>query len=295
MPLDEFNLLEQETLRLAELMIPFRSQLVGKTLAGVRFREQYSLNILAVHRRDQVLRTDLPDLTLAVGDTLLVQGPVKYLRQAGRDLDLISVTHLGPKPGDLITSKARLTLGILAAMMICVVSGWLSLATASLAAAVALILTGCVSVERAYQNLEGSVLVLIGGMLPLAMALEKTGVAELLAGQIASLGPAIGSLGTLLLIYLFASGLTQVVSNSATAALMTPIAVNLAVAQGGSPPTFALAIALAVTTSYLTPLTNTENLLIRQPGHYMMRDYLVNGLPVFLIQTVALMFLFWIR
>jgi di/tricarboxylate transporter len=294
MPLDEFNLLEQETLRLAELMIPFRSQLVGQTLANTRFRERYNLNILAVHRRGRALRQDLPELTLAVGDTLLVQGPIKYLRQAGRDLDLIPVTHLGPKPGDLITSKARLTLGILAAMMVCVVTGWLSLATASLAAAVALILTGCVSLERAYQNIEGSVIILIGGMLPLAMALEKTGVAQVLAGQIANLGPAIGPLGTLLLLYLCASGLTQVVSNSAAGALMTPIALNLAVALGASPQTFALAMALAVTTSYLTPLTNTENLLIRQPGHYTMRDYLVNGLPVFLIQTAALMLLFWL-
>ncbi len=286
--LDEFNLLEQETLRLAELMVPFRSQWVGKTLAGIRFRERYGLNVLAVRRQGHAIREDLPHLTLAAGDTLLVQGPLVHLRQVERNLNLVLVTHLGPQPGDLVTGKAKLALGIVGVMLVCVVSGLLSLATASLAAAVALILTGCLSLDRAYRSIDGSVIILIGGMFPLAMALQKTGAAELLAGQLASLSPVIGSLGTLLLIYLFTCLLTQVISNAVTAALLTPIAINLAIAQGLSPTPFAIAIAVAVTTSYVTPLTNTDNLLVREAGRYTMRDYLVNGVPLFLLQTAAL-------
>jgi di/tricarboxylate transporter len=291
MPLEEFNRLEQETLRLAELMVPFRSRLVGRTLAQAGFRERYGLNILAVHRQGQAIRKDLADLKLAAGDTLLAQGPLAYLRQVGKDHKLVVVTHLGPQPGDLITGKAKVTLGILAIMIACVVSGVLSLATASLAAAVALILTGCISLERAYRSIDGHVLVLIGGMLPLAMALEKTGAAELLAGQLTGLSSSVSMLGTLLLLYLFTSLLTQVVSNSATAALVTPIAVNLAVAQGLAPQPFAMAMAVAVTTSYVTPLTNTEALLVREPGRYAMRDYLRNGLPIFALQTAGVMIL----
>jgi di/tricarboxylate transporter len=128
-------------------------------------------------------------------------------------------------------------------------------------------------------------------MLPLALALEKTGAAELIAGRLAGLSPAIGPVGTLLLLYLFASAITQIVSNSATAALVTPIAINLATTQGLSPQPFALAMAVAVSTSYVTVLTNTDNLLVREAGHYTMRDYLVNGLPLFLLQSVALMVL----
>ena len=291
MSLEEFNRFEQETLRLAEVMVPFRSQLIGRTLAEVDFRDRYGLNILAVQRQGQVIRQSLPDLTLAAGDALLVQGPLAYLSQVGRDMNLVLVTHLGPRLGDLITRKAKLTLGVLAVMVLSVASGLLSLATASLAAAVALILTGCISLGRAYRSIDGSVIVLIGGMLPLALALEKTGAAELIAGRLAGLTPAIGPLGTLLLLYLFAAAITQIVSNSATAALVTPIAINLATAQGLSPQPFALAMAVAVSTSYVTLLTNADNLLVRETGQYTMRDYVVNGLPLFLFQTVALMVL----
>jgi len=179
-------------------------------------------------------------------------------------------------------------------MLLCVLSGLLPLATASLAAAVALLLTGCLSPDRLYQSIDVSVIVLIGGMLPLALALEKTGLAGLLARQLADLSPAVGAFGTLLLLYLVTHVITQVVSNSVTAALVTPIAVNLATAQGLSPQPFAIAIAIAVTTSYVTPLTNADNLLVREAGRYTLRDYLVNGAPIFLAQTVALMLLLWV-
>lgn len=289
--LEEFNQLEQDTLRLAEVIVPFRSELAGKTLAGVGFRERYGLNVLAVHRQERAIREDLPQLELGVGDTLLVQGPLANLRQVGRDLNLISVTELGPQPGELITSKAKLTLGILGAMLMCVVSGLLPLASASLAAALVLIMSGCISVDRAYRSIDSRLIVLIGGMLPLAMALEETGVAELIGTTLASLSQSIGPLGTLLLLYLFTTTISQIVSNSVSAALVTPIALNLALAQGLSVQPFAIAIAVAATTSYITPLTNADNLLIRQPGGYRMRDYLVNTLPLYLVQTVAVMLL----
>ena len=291
MSLEEFNRLEQETLRLAELMVPFRSQLVGRTLIQIDFRDRYGLNVLAVHRQGRAIRQCLPDLTLAAGDALLVQGPLAYLRQVGQDRNLVLVTHLGPEAGDLITGRVKLTLGVLVVMVVCVASGLLSLATASLAAAVVLVLTGCISPARAYRSIDGSVIILIGAMLPLALALEKSGAAELLANQLAGLSSIIGPLGVLFLLYLLASVITQVVSNSATAALVTPIAVSLAVTQGLSPVPFVLGMAVAVTTSYASPLTNADNLLVREAGRYSMRDYLVNGLPLFVLQTIVVMLL----
>jgi di/tricarboxylate transporter len=289
--LEEFNRFEQETLRLAELMVPFRSRLAGRTLSQVDFRDRYGLNVLAVHRQGKAIRQDLPDLTLDAGDALLVQGPLAYLRQVDQDMNLVLVTHLGPRTGDLITGKAKLTLGVLVVMVICVASGLLSLATASLAAAVVLLLTGCISPSRAYRSIDGSVIILIGAMLPLALALEKTGAAELIAQQLSGLSPVIGPLGVLLLLYLLTAVITQVVSNSATAALVTPIAISLAVAQGLSPVPFTLAMAVAVTTSYASPLTNADNLLVREAGRYTMRDYLVNGLPLFVLQSIVVFLL----
>ena len=288
-PLDEFNQLEQDSLRLAELIVPLRSNLAGKTLAECHFRERFGLNMLAVHRQGRAIREDLPQLTLAVGDTLLVQGPVESLRQIGQDLNLIPVSQLGPQPGDRITSKAKLALGILGVMIMCVVTGLVPLATASLAAAVALILTGCVSADRAYQSINGRIIVLVGGMLPLAMALEKTGVAELIAGALANLSQNIGPMGGLALLYLFTALMSQIASNSVSAALMTPIAISLAGAEGLAPQLLAISVAVAATTSYITPLTNTDNLMVREAGGYTMRDYVVNGLPIFVLQMAAVM------
>ena len=288
MSLEEFNQLEEENLRLAELMVPFRSRLVGRTLEDVRFRERYGLNILAAHRQGWAIREDLPRLSLAAGDSLLVQGPLARILRVGEDMNLVLVTQLGPQPGDLVTRKARLTLLVLAVMLVTVVSGLLPLVTASLAAAVTLILTGCLRLDRAYRSIDGSVIVLIGGMLPLALALEKTGVAAWIAAQLTVLSAGLGEWASLSLLFLFTLALTQVVSNSATAALVTPIALNLAVSQGLDPRPFALAVAIAVTTSYATPLVNADNLLVREAGRYSMRDYLVNGLPLVALQSLVL-------
>ncbi|MEW5960846.1 MAG: SLC13 family permease [Chloroflexota bacterium] len=287
--LDEFNRLEQETLRLAEVMVPFRSPLVGRSLAQIDFRGRYGLNVLAVHRQGRAIRSRLPDLILSSGDTLLVQGPLAHIRGVGQDLSLVPVTDLGPQPGDLVTGKAGLTLAILGAMLVLVVFGLLSLAEATLLAVAALILTRCVSVERAYQSINGSLLVLIGGMLPLSLALEKTGAAGAIAHWIVGLSQSVGALGSLLILYLLVSLITQVIANAVVAALFTPIAINLAVAQGLSPEPFAIAVAFGVMVAYITPLTDGDNLFVREAGQYTMRDYVVHGLPIFGLQTVALM------
>ncbi len=286
--LHDFNRLEQETLRLAEVIVPFRSLLVGQSLAKIDFRDHYGLNILAVHRQGKAIRKNLPDLVLAASDTLLVQGPLERIRAVGQDLNLVPMTDLAPQPGDLVTGKAGLTLVILGLMLILVVSGLVSLATAGVMAAVALVLTGCLSMERAYQSIDARLIVLVGGMLPLAVAMGKTGAAGIIAELILGFSQNVGPLGSLLILYLVTTIITQVISNSVVAALMMPIAINLAVAQGLPPQPFGIAIAFAVNAAYITPLTDGDNLLVREPGQYTMRDYLVNGLPIYIIQTGVL-------
>ena len=289
--LNEFSRLEQETLRLAEIIVPVRSPLIGRSLADIDFRTRYGLNILAVQREGKAIRKNLPALTLATGDTLLVQGPLKHIREVGRDLSLVLMTDLSPRPGDLVTGKAGLTLIILGLMLLSVVSGLLSLATAGLIAVVALVSTGCLTLERAYQSLDIHLIVLVAGMLPLASALEKTGSASFIAEMILSISQGMGLLGSLLVLFLFTVVITQVIANSVVAALMMPIAVNLALTQGITPQPFAIAIVFAANAAYITPITDGDNLLVREPGRYTMRDYLVNGIPIFVLQTVAVIFM----
>lgn len=287
--LEEFNRRGLESLRLAEVMVPFRSPLIGRSLAEVGFRRRYGLNVLALHRQGRTVRDGLPGLTLAAGDTLLVQGPPAELHQVDRDLSLVVVTDLGPQPGELVTAKAGWTLAVLAGMLVLVVTGLASLAVASLLAAVALVLLGCLSPERAYQGLNVSLLVLIGGMLSLSLALQKTGAAGLIARLIAGLTQGAGPAGSLLIVYLLTALVSQVIGGAIAAALFTPIALSLALAQGVPAAPFAIAIAFAIMAGYITPLTDGDNLLVRDPGRYTMRDYVVNTIPIFILQAAALM------
>lgn len=288
-PLDRFESLDEQSLRLAEVIIPFRSELVGKTMLESRFRERVGLNILAIHRQGRPMHGELTAQPLLPGDTLLVQGPLERLRKINEQRDLVLVTHLGPGRGDLVTSKAGLTVGVLVLMLAAVVSGLLPLATASLGAALVLILGGAISPARAYQSVDAPILVLIGGMLPLATALEQTGLAGLLADAVTGLSQGMTPILTVLIVYILASLLTQVISNTVTGVLLLPIAVNLAVAQNLPPYPFAIAIIIGITTSYVTPITHGSNLMIREPGGYVMRDYLVNNGTIFLLQTATLM------
>lgn len=286
-PLDRFEQLKNQSVRLAEVMVPFRSDLVGKTVAETHFREQHGLNILAVHRDEKAIHGELSELRLAAGDTLLVQGALSRLRDVGKDLNLILVTHLGPGRGDVISRKIWLTAGILAAMILVVVSGLLPLATASLAAVLALLATDCISIERAYQSIDASILIVIGGLLPLATALEKTGLAAIFAAGIAGLNAS--PFATLVLIYALAVVLTQVISNTVVGVLLLPVAINLAQTTGLPAHALAIALIVGVTTSYVTPLTHGSNLMIVGPGGYTMRDFLVNHIPIFVLQSAALL------
>ncbi|MDT8304758.1 MAG: SLC13 family permease [Anaerolineae bacterium] len=297
LPLDRFEAIEGQSLRLAELMIPYRSPLVGKTLQESQFRDRYGLNVLGIHREGRPLRTlarddpswQLRQQTLQAGDTLLVQGPYTHLQAATRGSALLLVTHLGPQRGDVITRQARLTVAVLGAMLLTVVAGWLPLAVAAIAAVLALILGRAISVEQAYRSVDASVLVLIGAMLPLATALEETGLARLLAEQIGTLAASIAPLFLVLAFYLLTALLTQVVSNTVTGVLLVPIAINLADSQGLPAAPFAIAIIIAVTTSYLTPLIQASNLMMRGAGSYKMRHFLLGNGPVFVLQVVAVM------
>jgi di/tricarboxylate transporter len=299
LPLERFEDIEGQSLRLAELMIPHRSPLVGKSLQETQFRERFGLNVLGIHRDGRPLREQARDdpswqlrrQLLLPGDTLLVQGPFPRLQAATRNNVLLLVTHLGPQRGDVLTRHARLTVAVLAAMLLTVFTGLLPLAVAALAAVLVLILGRAITVETAYRSVDASVLVLIGAMMPLALALEQTGLARLLAAQLSSVAAAVAPLLLVLAFYLLAALLTQVVSNTVTGVLLVPIAISLAESQGLPAAPFAIAIIVAVTTAYLTPLSQASNLMIRGAGSYQMRHYLLGNGPVFLLQMLAVMVL----
>lgn len=276
------------SLHLTEAVVPPRSSLVDASLTEADLRGRYGLSVLAVNRQGHTVSDVQPNVTLRAGDILLVQGPSGGMRTADQRGDLAPIVHVGPRTGERITAKAKVAAAITGLMLIAVIGNWLSLAVASTAAALLLVLAQCISAERAYRSLNLSIVVLLGGLLPLATALERSGAADLLAGIIGGWGAALGAMGTLLLLYLLASVLTQVVPNMVVAALFVPVAVRMAEQGNFAPTTAAIAITFAANASYITPITNVINLTVQEPGGYTQRDFLRNGLPLFLLQTAVI-------
>jgi di/tricarboxylate transporter len=285
--LAQFSQTTAVELHLSELVAPYRSSLTGKTLAELDLNRRYGFHVLAINRQGETSQTNLGEFSLQTGDILLVQGSPDQIRKADRGEDLAVITEIEPEAGNGVTNKAKITLVVLGVVIVVVLLNWISLAVALLAASIVLILTGSFSVEQAYDSINAKIIVLLAGMLPLAMALQQTGVTTLLASWIAASGDHIGAYGALFLLYLCGTLMTQIAPNAVTAAVITPVALQLAVDQGRSPQTFAIAITFAVSASYLTPLISKVNLVVKSKGNYSLGDYLRNTLPIYVLQVAV--------
>jgi di/tricarboxylate transporter len=200
----------------------------------------------------------------------------------------VAITDLSPSPEEIVTEKAKIALAILGIMILLVMLQWVSLAVALLLASLALIVTRCLTIDRAYAAINPTILVVLGGMLPLATALEATGAADLMASAISVTGDQIGAMGALFLLYVVMGLLTQVIPNSILAAIFTPVAISLAAAQGASPQQFVIPVAIAANASYISPLTSAINLMFQSKGNYDLKDYLINNVPIFLLAGGAI-------
>ena len=282
---------------LAEVLLLPYSQLEGKDLIESQFGSRYAVNVLSIDRPGVSEPLPLRSSSLRFGDTLLVQGPrhaIQALRGQSRDFVVLSEQIEVETPAE--KRKAITTLLILAAMMISLVSGVLSIAPASMLAALAVILTGCLSIDDAYKSIDWKSIVLIAGMLPMSIALEKVGLVNVVAnGLVNSLG-ALGPLWVMAGFFLLTSFFTQVLSNTATTVLVAPIALIAAVKLGVQPQAFLMAVALAASMAFATPVSSPVNTLVMGAGNYRFSDYVKAGVPLILVCMVVAMLalpVFW--
>jgi di/tricarboxylate transporter len=219
---------------------------------------------------------------LRFGDTLLVQGPRHNVRVLQREADFVvlgDVDEMLP----VRTRKAPLAVGFLVLMLVPVVAGWLPIAASALLAGVLMVLTGCLTMDEAYQSIEWQAVFLVAGTLPLGIAMEKTGTAQFLADLMVN---AVGGLGPMALLagfYILTNLLTQFMSNAASTVLIAPIAIQAAQQVGGSPHTLLMAVAVAASAGFLTPVAHQSNVLVMGPGGYRFGDYFKVGLPLDLL------------
>jgi di/tricarboxylate transporter len=276
--------LKSEEATLAEVLLDFHSNLAGHSLKQIRFREKYRLNALALWRRGHAIDGPLADEPLRHGDVLLVQGRREHiaLLRTSPHFYLLQPTPLEMRR----INKAPTALGIMALLLIVVTSGLLHISVAGVIAAILMILLGVLNVDEAYQAVEWRSIFLIAGMLPLGLAMESTNAAKLLADIIVHQMESLGPVAILMGIYLLAALLTQPMSNAAATVLLSPIAINIALDLGADPRPFLMAVVIAASTSFLTPIGHQSNVLVFGPGGYKFTDYTKVGAGLTLIYMV---------
>jgi di/tricarboxylate transporter len=277
-----------------EVILSPQTTLEGKTLRQINFREKFGLNVLALWRRGQSFRSNLRDVALQFGDALLLFGPHSKLLLLGREPDFIVLTESAQE--ELRLEKMKLSIMILTGILLPVILGWVPIYIAAVVGAALMVLTGCLTMEEAYRQIEWKAVFLIAGMLPLGTALDKTGAAKLIAEGVVSLvgpwGPNAVMFGLVALTFLA----TCFVPTAALVVLMAPIVFNTSANMGLSPYGLIMAVAMAASASFTTPISHPANILVMGPGGYRFLDYLkVGGLltVIILVVLMVVMPVFW--
>ena len=279
---------QSRALTVVEAMLSPRSRLIGETLRSSHFRDKYGMNVLAIWRRDEEIIINLADVPLEFGDALLLQGPREKFAVMRDDPDLILLMQ---KEVAAITvpGKGRAALLIvIAALILAIVLPDLTGAI-MLGGALAMMLTGILTTEQAYSSISWKTVFLVAGILPMGIALTKTNAAAMLANVIISalgpLGP-LALLGGLLLTTIF---LVQAINGAAVAAIIGPIAIQVAQQTNMNPRALTMGVALATSMAFITPLGHPVNILVMSPGGYNFRDFVKIGLPLTIILFIVVM------
>ena len=286
--------LEPGDLRLAQALVAPGSRLIGHTLKGLDFRSRYKALVLAIQRRGETIRDKLNTVRLEMGDALLIQAQEAQLGVLRADDSFIILDEVD-EPG-MRRHKGPIVLVVIGAVVGLAALDILPILVSALLGCLALVLTGSIDLDEAYQAIDWKVVFLLGGILPLGIAMETTGAARLIAEG--ALGPVLGlgPIAMLAVVYLMTSVLTEAMSNNAAAVLLAPIAISTAEQVGIDPRPLLMAITFAASTGFSTPVGYQTNTMIFNPGGYRYTDFLRTGVPlsiVFWILSVIFIPRFW--
>ncbi|HLD92804.1 MAG TPA: SLC13 family permease [Anaerolineales bacterium] len=278
--------LESASSVIVEVVLSPRSQLIGHTLKETRFRENYGMTLLAVWNAERVIRTRLSDHKLAFGDALLLQGPRDRLPILRSDPDLIVLSTEDEQVRE-ITKKSWWSVAIFGVTVILAAMRVLPVGEVMLAGALVLVIANILTMEQAYRAIDWRIIFLVAGILPLGLAMTKTGATDLFADALTSITLPFGPMGLLLGLLVLTVVLSQAMKGAAVSAVMAPIAVQAAQQFGVDPRAVVMGVALATSMAFITPLGHPVNILIMGPSGYRFKDFFRVGLPL----TVILFFL----
>lgn len=282
-------------LGVAEIVLMPESRLIGTTVRNSGFRERYNINVLGIKRSKDYLTSNLPEEKLRSADVLLVQGTWSDIaRLDHEETDWVVLGQPEKKQQQVtLNYKAPVAAVIMLAMVAAMVFDFIPIApvTAIVIAGLLCVLTGCFrNVEAAYRTINWESIVLIAAMMPMSVALEKTGTSALVSHSLVSALGSVGPTALLCGLYFTTSLLTMFISNTATAVLMAPIAMTAAVEIGASPYPFLFAVTLGASMCFASPFATPPNALVMHAGEYTFSDYVKVGLPLQVIMGVVMTF-----
>lgn len=284
---------------IAEVMLTPRSSLIGQPVMRAGFRNKYRVNVLGIQRKDTLLLHNLKDVKMNLGDALLIQGTWEDIALlAAEQTDFVVVGQpLEEARNVTLDHKAPIAAGILLLMIILLVAEIVPGVVSVMLAAVLMVAFGCVrNMEEAYRTINWESIVLIGGMIPMSIAIEKTGAAELLSNSLVGSLGSYGPVALLAGVYFTASLLTLFINNTACAVLLAPIAFTAAGHLGASPYPFLFAVSIGASMCFASPFSTPPNALVMSAGRYTFAHYIKVGVPLQImlgiIMVIALPFFF---
>lgn len=284
---------------IAEVMLTPNSSLIDQFVAHSGFREKYKINVLGIQRKEQYLLHNLKDEKMRFGDALLVQGTWRDISLLAAEHSEVVVVGQPMEESGKVTmdQKAPIAAGVMLLMVILLVTEMIPAVAAVMVAAMLMVILGCVrNMEEAYKTVNWESIVLIGGMIPMAIAVENTGATLLLSEGLVHLLGNYGPLAVLIGIYFTTMILTMFISNTACTVLIAPIALTAAIQLGVSPYPFMFAVAVSASMCFASPFSTPPNALVMSAGRYNFTDYVKVGFPlqviIGLVMIIALPLLF---
>ncbi len=263
--------------RLIEAVVSNTCPLVGNTIRQGKFRNAYGAVVLAVGRNGERLPGKIGDIRLQAGDSLLIEANPSFLEERGASRDFYLVSEV-PNSDTLRHDRAPIALAILVLMVVLATFGWMDMLNASALAAVLMLITGCCSFQQGFRSIDWSVLLVVAAALGIGKALEVSGAAGSIAGGLLGLAGGNAWL-SLAVVYGVTTILTEVITNNAAAAVVFPIALALSQTLGVSFMPFVIAIMIAASASFSTPIGYQTNLMVYGPGGYKFTDFMRVGIP----------------
>lgn len=281
---------------LVEAVVSHHSSLLSKSIKQSQFRSRYDAGVIAVHRKNEKIQSKVGDIVLKPGDTLLLLAGEDFIQKYKQSDDFYVVSRLEtPKLLNKSNFQGLCSIAILLVMIILVSVGVLSMLKAMALAVVVMLVSGMISAEDIKGYVQFHVLLIIACSLGIGTAMTKTGLAQWIADALMTVSAPIGVIAVLVIMYILTNIFTELITNSAAAALMLPIGLEVAISLHLDPIGFAVLVAIAASASFITPIGYQTNLIVYGPGGYKFKDYIKVGVPLsFLVMITSITVIYFV-